>query len=63
MDEDIDALIEEIEVSQKELEQIVEQEKAIVPVDDKTSMPIIADEIFKRMDANDKVADEIYKLF
>jgi len=59
----IDLLIDEIEVSQKNLEIVVEKERSIVPHEDKASLPIIAEEIFKKINANDKVAEEIYKLF
>ena len=59
----IDELISGIELSQKDLEVVVEQERAVMLPEDKASLPVIAEEIFKKINANDKIAEEIYKLF
>jgi len=63
MNETIDALIDEIEISQKDLEIVAEKERALIQEEDKASLPIIAKEIFNKIDKNDKIAEEIYKLF
>jgi predicted NBD/HSP70 family sugar kinase len=63
MSDEIDALIGDIEKSQVDLENIVEKEKAVIIPEDKASMPVIANEIFNKVNANDKVAEEIYRLF
>jgi hypothetical protein len=63
MSDEIDALIGDIEKSQVDLEKIVEQEKAVIIPEDKASMPVIANEIFDKINANDKIAEEIYRLF
>ena len=60
--DDIDEIIGDIVKSQTEVP-VVEKEKRVAVPEDKTSMLVIAEEIFRKADVNDKIADNIYNLF
>jgi len=64
--EDIDTLITQIENSQKEVEGVVKATRELETInadESKATMPVIAEEIFNKVNTNDKIAEEIYKLF
>ena len=59
----LDSLINEIEESQKEIQEIPQQTKEIVEKKDPADMSFIAKTILEKINTNDKIAEEIYKLF
>lgn len=61
-DNNINELLSEIELSNKEVETVIEKSKEIEKVDP-TSLQYVSGEILKKINTNERIADEIYQLF
>lgn len=61
--EDIDKIIGELETTNTDIETIKNKTKDIITKQDYTSMETVATQIVEKMNANEKVAEQIYDLF
>ena len=61
--EDIDKIIGELEATNTEVETITNKTKEVIAKQDYTNMETIATQIIEKMNANEKVAEQIYDLF
>ena len=61
--EDIDKIIGELETTNTDIETIKNKTKDIITKQDYTNMETVATQIVEKMNANEKVAEQIYDLF